>query len=330
MESLAWKRLLGIGAVALKVIDSHTEGEPTRVVVSGGPDLGAGPLSERFTRFHETADHFRQFAINEPRAFDAVVGALLCEPEDSTCAAGVIFFNNAGYLGMCGHGTIGLAVTLHHMGRIGLGTHRIETPVGVVSVDLESPNRATIENVPSYRHQCNVQVDVEHIGSFVGDVAWGGNWFFLIHPSPVPLEALNIEALVHLSKKIMEALAAQGITGANGAAIDHVEFSEDSVDDGIDCRNFVLCPGGVYDRSPCGTGTSAKLACLAEDGKLDPGSVYVQESITGGKFSATYATGEKNAVIARITGNGFICGEANLIGQPDDPFGCGVVTGEQS
>jgi len=314
----------------LKVIDSHTEGEPTRVVVSGGPDLGAGPLGERVTRFRETADHFRQFAINEPRAFDAVVGALLCEPEDATCAAGVIFFNNAGYLGMCGHGTIGLAVTLHHMGRIGLGTHRIETPVGVVSVDLESPNQATIENVPSYRHQSNVQVNVEHIGSFVGDVAWGGNWFFLIHPSPVPLETLNIEALVHLSKKIMEALAAQGITGADGAAIDHVEFSEDVASDGADSRNFVLCPGGVYDRSPCGTGTSAKLACLAEDNKLDPGAVYVQESIIGGKFSATYTPGEKNAVIARITGSAFICGESNLIGQPNDPFGCGLITGEQS
>lgn len=317
----------------MKVIDSHTEGEPTRVVISGGPDVGTGPLSERVVRFRESGDKFRQFAINEPRAFDAVVGALLCEPEDSSCAAGVIFFNNAGYLGMCGHGTIGLAVTLHHMGRIGLGTHRIETPVGIVSVDLESPNQATIENVPSYRYQNNVQVNVEHIGAFVGDIAWGGNWFFLIHPSPVPLEVPNVEALVHLSKKIMESLARQGITGADGAAIDHVEFSEDSNSADIDSRNFVLCPGGVYDRSPCGTGTSAKLACLAEDGKLEPGAVYVQESITGGKFTAEYsqAPGADNqSVIARITGNAFICGETTLIGQPDDPFGCGVITGEQS
>ena len=316
----------------MQIIDSHTEGEPTRVVVSGGPDLGAGPLSERLVRFRESADHFREFAINEPRAFEAVVGALICEPEDSSCAAGVIFFNNTGYLGMCGHGSIGLAVTLHHMGRIGLGTHKIETPVGVVSVDLESPNRATIENVPSYRYRKNVQVDVEHIGAFEGDIAWGGNWFFQIHPAPVPLEKANSEALVHLSRKIMESLARQGITGADGAYIDHVEFSEDSAAPDVDCRNFVLCPGGVYDRSPCGTGTSAKLACLAADGKLEPGATFVQESIVGGKFTAQYVVDgdNKDSVIARITGNAFICGESTLIGQPGDPFGCGVVTGEQS
>ena len=326
----------------MKVIDSHTEGEPTRLVVSGGPDLGSGPLKDRLTRFRDTADRFRQFVINEPRAYDAVVGALLCEPVDSTCAAGVIFFNNAGYLGMCGHGTIGLAVTLHHMGRIGLGTHRIETPVGIVGVELETPNRATIENVPSYRYQPNAQVEVEHIGVFTGDIAWGGNWFFLVHPSPLPLEVTNIEALTHLSKRIMEALAEQGITGADGAAIDHVEFSEDSDIEGVDCLNFVLCPGGVYDRSPCGTGTSAKLACLAADGKLEPGATFVQQSITGGKFSATYSHCEQGSqceqnsdsenvsVVARITGGAFICGETNLIGQQNDPFGCGVITGENS
>lgn len=315
----------------MQVIDSHTEGEPTRVVVSGGPDLGTGPLSDRVVRFRNEFDHFRQFAINEPRAFDAVVGALLCEPEDSSCAAGVIFFNNAGYLGMCGHGSIGLAVTLHHMGKIGIGTHRFETPVGVVSVELHSPNRATIENVPSYRYRDNVTVDVEHIGSFAGDIAWGGNWFYQVHPSPLPLVIENTEALVHLSRKIMESLDQQGITGADGAKIDHVEFSEDSTIEGVDCRNFVLCPGGVYDRSPCGTGTSAKLACLAAEGKLDPGTTYVQESITGGKFSAEYsADDDATSVTARITGNAFICGETKLVGQSGDPFGFNFVTGEKS
>ena len=316
----------------MKVIDSHTEGEPTRVIISGGPDVGIGPLSERLVRFRENADQFRQFAINEPRAFDAVVGALLCEPTDSSCAAGAIFFNNSGYLGMCGHGTIGLAVTLHHLGRIGLGTHRIETPVGIVSVDLKSPNLATIENVPSYRYRSNVMVNVEHIGSFVGDIAWGGNWFFLVHPSPLPITRDNIEPLVHLSKKIMESLAEQGITGANGSLIDHVEFSDEADTPEVDSRNFVLCPGGVYDRSPCGTGTSAKLACFAADGKLEPGSTFVQESITGGKFSAEYSIDGENSesIIARITGSAFICGESTLIGQPGDPFGCSVITGEPS
>uniref|UniRef100_UPI0036F348FA proline racemase family protein n=1 Tax=Mariniblastus fucicola TaxID=980251 RepID=UPI0036F348FA len=318
----------------VQVIDSHTEGEPTRVIIEGGPDLGTGPLSDRVARFRENADEYRQFAINEPRAFDAVVGALICKPEDPDCAAGVIFFNNAGYLGMCGHGTIGLAVTLHHLGRIGLGTHQIETPVGVVTVDLISPNRATIENVPSYRHKSNVMVEVENIGMISGEIAWGGNWFFLVHPSPLPLETDNIEALVYLSKKIMESLAQQGHTGSDGAAIDHVEFSEDVVSPNVDCRNFVLCPGGVYDRSPCGTGTSAKLACLAEDGKLEPGATFVQESIGGGQFTAEYwkaeSVGEPAMIIARITGNAFIIGETKLIGQPGDPLAQGIVTESSS
>ena len=171
----------------MKVVDSHTAGEPTRVVVEGGPDLGEGSLAHRLSRFRDEADHFRQFAINEPRAFDAVVGALLCEPIDSSCAAGVIFFNNAGYLGMCGHGTIGLAVTLYHLGRIELGQHRFETPVGIVSVQLETPNRAVIQNVPSFRFRKNVSVNVEGVGELVGDIAWGGNWFFLVDGAPSAL-----------------------------------------------------------------------------------------------------------------------------------------------
>jgi 4-hydroxyproline epimerase len=323
------QRLRGIGVRVLKVIDSHTEGEPTRVIVSGGPDLGSGPLSDRLVRFREEADHFRKFAIDEPRAYDAVVGGLLCEPEDSSCAAGVIFFNNEGYLGMCGHGTIGLAVTLYHLGRIDLGIHRIETPVGVVSVDLHSTNRATIKNVPSYRHRKNISVEVDGIGEVTGDIAWGGNWFFLVHPSPKPIEANNLETLLRISKDVREALSKQGHTGANGALIDHIEFSErpgDAEAGEINARNFVLCPGGVHDRSPCGTGTSAKLACLAADGKLQLGEVWTVESITGGRFEAKFETAESDSVIASITGRAWICGETTLVGQAGDPFAVGIET----
>ena len=319
-----------IGVFVLKVIDSHTEGEPTRVIVSGGPDLGSGSLSDRLARFRDQEDHFRRFAIDEPRAYDAVVGALLCEPEDSSCAAGVIFFNNTGYLGMCGHGTIGLAVTLHHLGRIGIGTHRIATPVGIVSVELHSANRATIENVPSFRHRKNVTVEVDGVGSISGDIAWGGNWFFLVHPSPVALEIKNLESLLALSKKVRKALAEQGHTGADGAFIDHIEFSEDADSPEISCRNFVLCPGGVHDRSPCGTGTSAKLACLAADEKLKQGEVWIPESITGGRFEARYQHGKNDSVIASITGSAWICGVTTLVGQLGDPFAAGMETGEHS
>lgn len=304
----------------MRVIDSHTEGEPTRVIIDGGPPLGSGPLDVRRQRFAREFDHYRSFAVNEPRGYDALVGALLCEPEDKSCAAGVIFFNNVGYLGMCGHGTIGLAVTLAHMGRIGPGTHRIETPVGVVRVELKSSNEATIENVASYRYREAVSVDVPGIGTLVGDVAWGGNWFFCVHKAPFALAMANVLDLSRAADAVMGALRAQGITGKDGALIDHIEFYGPPTLKGAHSRNFVLCSGGAYDRSPCGTGTSAKVACLAAAGTLRPGEDFVQESITGSSFTARYRLDSTGAIIPSITGRAYITGEATLYRDPADPF----------
>jgi 4-hydroxyproline epimerase len=309
---------------AMRVIDSHTEGEPTRVIVEGGPPLGSGPLTERRRRFVDEFDHYRSFAVNEPRGYDALVGALLCEPEDKTCAAGVIFFNNVGTIGMCGHGTIGLAVTLAHMQRIGPGMHRIETPVGIVSVDLKSRNEVTIENVASYRFRDGVTVDVPGVGVFTGDVAWGGNWFFCIDRAPLALTMANIGELSRTAQAIMDALARQGITGKDGAPIDHIEFYGPPTLKHAHSRNFVLCPGGAYDRSPCGTGTSAKIACLAAAGKLEPGEAFVQESIIGSSFTARYRRDASGAVIPSITGRAYVTGEATLHRDPDDPFRDGL------
>ncbi|MFG0334850.1 MAG: proline racemase family protein, partial [Maioricimonas sp. JB049] len=261
----------------IRYVDSHTEGEPTRVIVDGGPDLGTGSLGNQLSRFRDTADHFRRAVINEPRGWDAVVGALLCQPTDPSCVAGVLFFNNTGYLGMCGHGAIGVAVTLHYLGRIGPGKQRLETPVGVVELDLLSPHEVAIENVPSYRLYSRVTVNVDDLGDVTGDVAWGGNWFFLVGESPVPLVAENIDRLSNAATRVKQALARHGITGASGAEIDHIEFFGPPASPDAHSRNFVLCPGGAYDRSPCGTGTSAKLACLAADGTLQPGVPWIQE-----------------------------------------------------
>ncbi|QDU39559.1 4-hydroxyproline epimerase [Maioricimonas rarisocia] len=312
------------GQSDIRYIDSHTEGEPTRVIVEGGPDLGRGSLGERLGRFRESADQFRQAVIIEPRGWDAVVGALICEPTDASCAAGVIFFNNTGYLGMCGHGAIGLAVTLHYLGRTGLGKQRLETPVGVVEVDLLSPHEVAIENVPSYRLHSRVTVEVDGLGSVTGDVAWGGNWFFLVGESPVPLVAENVDQLSHAAKRIKLALIRERITGAEGAEIDHIEFFGPPGSPNAHSRNFVLCPGDAYDRSPCGTGTSAKLACLAADGILQPGVPWIQESIIGSRFSATYRLDEAGRIVPRITGRAYVCAEGTLIQQPDDPFRHGI------
>jgi 4-hydroxyproline epimerase len=265
----------------VRVIDSHTEGEPTRVIVEGGPDLGGGSMAERRARFARDFDHCRRFAVSEPRGHSAIVGALLLAPVEKTSAAGLIFFNNGGYLGMCGHGAIGAAVTLAHMGRIGPGRHNFETPVGVVRVELHDRNKATVENIASHRRFANLSLKVEALGEVRGDVAWGGNWFFLTEDAPCALTPSNIPALTRGAEAIKAALAAEGVTGADGAEINHIEFFGPPSTKDADSCNFVLCSGGAYDRSPCGTGTSAKLACLAEDGKLAPGAEWIQEGIVG-------------------------------------------------
>jgi 4-hydroxyproline epimerase len=300
----------------MRVIDSHTEGEPTRLIVDGGPDLGDGPLSERRRLFAERRDDVRRFVLSEPRGFDAMVGALLTTPVDPGAAAGLIFFNNAGFLGMCGHATIGAAVTLHHMGRIGLGRHRFETPVGVVSVELSSRNEATIDNVPSYVFRRGVELP----GGVTGDIAWGGNWFFLTGDAPCPLEPRHIPRLTAAALSIKAKLKAGGWRGGDGGEIDHVEFFESRPAGGADSRNFVLCPGGAYDRSPCGTGTSAKLACLAAAGKLEPGALWVQESIFGSRFQARYRPALDGRILPSLTGRAYVTAETLLVSDPADPF----------
>ncbi len=311
-------------STAMRVIDSHTEGEPTRVVLEGGPDLGSGSMAERLQRFAREYDHVRRRVILEPRGSDAMVGALLCPPTRDDCATGVIFFNNTGFLGMCGHGTIGVAVTLAYLGRAQPGKINIETPVGVVSVDLTGPNEATVENVPSYCYQRAVTLDVPELGAITGDIAWGGNWFFLVDGSPCPITLQHEAELTRAARRVKDALGEQGISGADGAEIDHIEFFGPPQAEDADSRNFVLCPGDAYDRSPCGTGTSAKLACLAESGALAAGERWVQESVIGSRFVASYQKNDRHEIIASITGRAYVCGETTLVCQADDPFTNGI------
>jgi proline racemase len=307
----------------IHVIDSHTGGEPTRVVLDGFPDLGDGPLVVRRKRLSERFDRWRSAVACEPRGSETMVGALLVEPTDPGCCAGAIFFNNVGTLGMCGHGTIGVVRTLAYLGRIAAGEHRLETPVGVVGVILHEDLRVTIGNVESWRHAADVAVEVPGYGSVRGDIAWGGNWFFLTDDAPVPVEFKHIRALTAYTVAIRGALEAQAITGADDALIDHVEVNVRLADGGVDARNFVLCPGLAYDRSPCGTGTSAKIACLAAEGELAPGETWRQMGILGSRFDASYAPSTRG-VLPRITGIAHITGEAKLILGRDDPFAWGI------
>ena len=306
----------------VRVIDSHTGGEPTRLVVSGGPDLGSGPLAERLERFRREHDSFRSAVVNEPRGSDVIVGALLCAPVDPSCAAGVIFFNNVGYLGMCGHGTIGLIATLSFLNRIQPGEHCIETPVGTVGAVLHANGEVTVNNIAVHL-AANVEVEVPHYGKVHGDVAWGGNWFFLVHDPSMELSLNNIEQLTDFTWAIRQALRRQGITGAANQEIDHIELFGPSDLPSVDSKNFVLCPGKAYDRSPCGTGTSAKLACLYADGKIREGQVWKQESIVGSLFEGSIAVRD-GKVHPSIKGSAFVNAESELVLDPQDPFCMGI------
>jgi 4-hydroxyproline epimerase len=308
---------------SVRVIDSHTEGEPTRVVVEGGPDLGNGDLAERLVRFRTEFDHFRSGIVCEPRGSDVVVGALLCEPVNPDCAAGVIFFNDVGYLGMCGHGTIGVVTTLAHMGRIAAGKHSIETPVGCVDVELQGDGQVSITNVPSYRYLAGVALEVPGVGPVVGDVAWGGNWFFLTGGERWNLRLQNRAELIQVTHAIRAALWEQGITGVDSSMIDHIELFGAPLHGENSSRNFVLCPGASFDRSPCGTGTSAKLACLYAEGKLAAGALWRQEGILGTHFTGSVQPQEGH-VIPTITGRAWITAESTLRFDASDPFAAGI------
>jgi len=303
----------------IDVIDSHTGGEPTRVVIAGFPDLGSGTLMEQRERFRRDFDRWRSAIACEPRGSSTVVGALLLPPQTADACVGVIYFNNVSYLGMCGHGTIGVVRTLQHMGRIGPGTHKIETPVGIVGATLHEGGRVTIDNVESYRHAKDVSVEVPGYGTVTGDIAWGGNWFFITKNTPLPLEIHHQRELTTYTEAVRRALEANGITGADGGEIDHIEVNTKSPVAGLDGRNFVLCPGLAYDRSPCGTGTSAKLACLAADGKLAPGETWQQESILGSVFEGRYTPGTQG-VRPQITGTAFVVARSTLLFDDADAF----------
>ena len=302
----------------IKILDTHTGGEPTRIVLEGGPDLGAGPLAGRVQVFQARHDTFRTAIVGEPRGSDVFVGALLVEPHEPGCQFGVIFFNNVGYLGMCGHGTIGLVVALAHLGRLKPGAVKIDTPVGPVAATLSAGGEVAIENVPSHRKHAGLELYLPGVGDVACDIAWGGNWFCLIEKHDQTLELSNVRQLTDYCVRIRQA-----VTDSGFPEVDHVELFGPSAKPGVNSKNFVLCPGLAYDRSPCGTGTSAKLACLAAAGKLAPGAEWVQESIVGSTFRAKYRR-QGDKIVPTITGTAHVTAEATLLVDPADPFCWGI------
>jgi 4-hydroxyproline epimerase len=312
----------------VQIIDSHTAGEPTRVVIAGGPSLGGGNLQSQLEVFRSQHDSFRTAVLSEPRGSDVLVGALLCAPHDPQAATGVIFFNDVGYLGMCGHGSIGVITTLAHLGRVAAGTHRIETPVGMIAASLHADGEVSVTNVPSYRYRSGVEIDVPEWGLMHGDIAWGGNWFFLVADHHLALHLQHRSALMAAATAVRHALDVSGIRGEGGAIIDHIEFTGPAEDPANSGRNFVLCPGAAFDRSPCGTGTSAKMACLYADGKLKADETWRQEGILGTVFEGSVTvSGDRltpTVVTPTIKGSAYITAESTLLFDDRDPFRKGI------
>jgi proline racemase/4-hydroxyproline epimerase len=309
----------------MHVVDSHTGGMPTRVILDSGPDLGSGTLAERAQRLTDEHEAFYKSVLLEPRGQPGMVGALLVDPVEQDCVAGVIYFDADAVLGMCGHGTIGLAVTLAHLGRIQQGRHKIETPVGVVEVDLKDDSTVTVTNVESRRVRKNAVVEVDGLGAVVGDVSYGGNWFFIVDPSPIPVKPSNIRSLTDAAIAVRKAAIIAGLGGENGEPIDHVVFQDPPNDAAVHRRDFVLCPDDTYDRSPCGTGSSALLACLAASGDLKAGEEVIQESVIGSPYRLSYQPGPSGGIIPKITGQAFVMAEGNLLFGAGDPFRNGIV-----
>lgn len=316
----------------VRVIDSHTEGEPTRVVVSGGPELGAGAAQARDALARDHRD-FCRGTLLEPRGSEVLVGAVLVAPADPRCCAGAVFFNNVGVLGMCGHGTIGIARTLLHMGRIGTGSHMLETPVGCVPFDVGEGGSVTLRNVPSRRARSGVRVRLDDGTEATGDIAWGGNWFFITPaPAGLPVGSARIRELEALSLRIQRALDRDGLGMAEGGTatperirIDHVEIWS-PLPTGKGWRSFTMCPGGQWDRSPCGTGTSAKLACLAADGMAAPGEAMRAESPIGTHFDAWFdgPADAGGSIVPSVRGRAWITAEGDLCFDAGDPCAAGL------
>lgn len=313
----------------LQIVDSHTGGEPTRLVYDGIPDLGSGSIAEQLKTLRDKHDWIRTALVTEPRGSDVMVGGVILPPTNPAAACGVIYFNNVGYLNMCGHGTIGLVATLAHLDRIQPGDHLIETPVGDVTATLHESGEVSMRNVPSFRYKKEVPLEIANIGTLHGDIAWGGNWFFLCSDHGETIEPNNIPRLTEVATAIRAHLDSHGITGQDNGLIDHIElFGPPSSSQKADSRSFVLCPGAEYDRSPCGTGTSAKLACLAADGNLEPGEIWRQESVIGSLFTGKFedVPDAPGQIIPTITGRAFVTAEATVVVEPDDPFRFGINT----
>jgi 4-hydroxyproline epimerase len=309
------------------VVDSHTIGEPTRLVLDdafvAGLDLGTGSVFSRREVFRSRYDDVRRALVTDPRGVEAMVGVILVPPADPTCDLGAFYFNRVGYLDMCGHATIGLAVSLGHTGRITPGPFRMETPAGVVGVEWHGGSDASFQSVTPRRIHRGLSIRCPDGSIVTGDVATSGLWFFICRDHGLPVVPEAIPQLLERSWAIRRSLGAAGVTGDTGEVIDHIVLMGPPLDPANSARNFVLCPDGAFDRSPCGTATSALVGCLHEDVQLAEGAVWRQESILGGLYEASVRT-QAGVLVPTVRGRAWITAEATLQFSADDPYRAGL------
>ena len=330
-------------AQVIQAVDSHTAGEPTRIVTGGLPPLAGASMAEKRTILQRDHDGLRRALVLEPRGHDAIVLAYLLPPCTPGAHLGVVFANDAGYLGMCGHGAIGVATVAVAMGMVAavepVTEVVLDTPAGVVpcrvAVAGGKVKSVTITNVPSFLFAQRVVVPVHGFGKVAADIAYGDNWFAFVEADQLGLmvEKTHLPVLMQAATAVREALVREGVRGrhperSGDEIVDHVKLFAPLAGDEPGARALTLCPGAAYDRSPCGTGTSAKLAVLHAKGELEIGAWFRSQSVLATEFRARVVretrVGPHPAIVPEVTGSAWITGFPTFVLDPEDPCRFGI------
>jgi len=322
------------------VIDSHTAGHPTRIVVGGLPKVRGGSVAQKRDYIKSKMDYIRTLLCNEPRGHSCMYGAFLVEPSSEDADFGVIFFSTASYDDMCGHGTIGVATVLTEMNMVRREEPTtevtFETPAGLVRVETKvvggKVKSVSFVNVPAFLYKKDISIDVPGYGEVKGDVAFGGNWFFYVNAKEigVRVRSENVDALARAGIAIKNEFNKEfDLVHPTNPNISRKLLATSIIDIPVKNKNAdqnnIVVEGKWVDRSPCGTGTSGRMAVLFAKNKLGLNEDFVNESITGetfrGRLIGETKVGEYPAVVPEITGNAYITGFNHIILDPDDPFG---------
>jgi proline racemase/trans-L-3-hydroxyproline dehydratase len=329
----------------IATIDTHTAGEPTRIVMSGLPPILGETMSAKKDYLRDNLDHFRQLLMQEPRGHRDMFGAILLPPLSQSSQYGVLFIDNGGYLDMCGHGIIGITTALIEMGMV-LATEPetlivFDTPAGLVEARAQVKDNEVLEvsvaNVPSFVYAKDVEIILPHVGSVKVDVSFGGNFFAMVKAQDLQISVHrdNLSQLLHwgmlVKNAVNEKLTVQHPTQKHITSVELTEIYERSNPSLPFSKSVVIFGQGQLDRCPCGTGTSAAMATLYERGELPLGTEFINESLIGtqfrGKLLREVKVGSFTAVEPVLLGKAYLTGIHQFVVDPNDPLKYGFVVG---